>query len=70
MGPVADIRDDQVNSHDHRRPYTKADMPNPWVNALRLAFFVSAIEGTVVTRLLLAEVPSRIKLFPVCRTVR
>jgi hypothetical protein len=29
-------------------PYTKADIPNAWVNAPRLAFFASAFEGTAV----------------------
>ncbi len=33
---------------EHVPNYTKPDIPNTWVNASRLAFFMSAFEGTAV----------------------
>ncbi len=37
-----------VMANQNQHSYTKADMPNAWVNASRLAFFTSAFEGTAV----------------------
>jgi len=44
-----------------RPNYTKADIPNAWVNASRLAFFTSAFEGTaVMTSLRLKKIETRL----------